>query len=154
MLSDQELLSRAIHVVNDHFVGMLTTVDAENVPHARWMGSSTAASGLSTLYTLTGRKTRKLAHLAANPNVCWVFSSPDYQDVVTLWGRAEVLEAPSTAQSVWDRLIDAARTYCMSTLEDDPQFVTLQTHVQRGEMLSPRLKLFTPRPLKLAMQPA
>lgn len=150
MATNSDMLNRAIHVINEHYVGMLTTVDEHGVPHARWMGCSLADGGLSVLYTLTGRQTRKLSQIRTNPNVCWVFSSPDYREVVTLWGQAQVLEAPAMVQSVWDRLVDAARAYCLSTIEGEPEFAIVQTNVRRGEIICPRLDVFRPQPLEIA----
>lgn len=151
MATNSDMLNRAIHVINEYYVGMLTTVDEAGVPHARWMGSSLAAGSLSTLYTLTGKQTRKLAQIRANPNVCWVFSSPDYQEVVTLWGQAQVLDAPSAVQSVWDRLVDAARAYCMSTIEGEPEFAIIQTNVREGEIICPKLEIYRPQRLAIGV---
>ncbi|MCC7409124.1 MAG: pyridoxamine 5'-phosphate oxidase family protein [Phycisphaeraceae bacterium] len=151
MPTDADLLALAIRTVNDAFLGLLTTVDPDGLPHARWMGASSVTGGLREVYTLTGSSTRKIAHLHANPNVCWVFSAPDYSTVVTLQGRAEVLTSPNVAQAVWDRLVECARTWCMSALsnQDNLEFITIKTHVDHIEIISPRLQIFAPKTLTL-----
>ncbi len=151
MATDRELLADAIGVVNDAFLGMLTTVDEAGVPHARWMGAAAMGGGLSEIYTLCGRNTRKIQQIQANPNVCWVFSTEDYTDVVSLYGKAEVLTAPLIRQNVFDRLMDCARTWAMNALSADEniEFVTIKTTVERVELLSPRRKIFVPRSIRL-----
>lgn len=151
MATDRELLADAIGIVNDAFLGMLTTVDEDGVPHARWMGAAAMGGGIHEIHTLCGKGTRKVQQIKANPNVCWVFSTEDYADVVTLHGDAEVLTAPLVRQNVFDRLMDCARKWSMNALSADEnlEFVTIKTTVRRVEVLSPRRKIFTPRALRL-----
>ncbi|MCC7147020.1 MAG: pyridoxamine 5'-phosphate oxidase family protein [Phycisphaeraceae bacterium] len=150
MPNDRELLVEAMRIVNHAFLGMLTTVGADGLPRARWMGASSVTGGLTEIYTLTGSKTRKVEEIRRNPHVCWVFSASDYNGIVTLFGQAEVLTAPTVAQSVWDRLVECARTYCMSALsnEDNLELVTIRTAVEKIEFISPRMKILTPYTLK------
>jgi general stress protein 26 len=147
MATDRELLAEAVGIVNDAFLGMLATVDADGAPHARWMGAAAMGGGLREIYTLCGRNTRKVAQIQNNPNVCWVFSTEDHSGVVTLHGRAEVLSDPMVSQKIWDRLVDCARTWVMGGLSDDAhlEFVTVKTVVERIEVHSPRHKIFAPR---------
>ncbi len=146
MMSNEVLLAECIRVVNRAFLGMLTTVDETHMPCARWMGTATAENGLHTLYTLTGKNSRKLAHVRGNPNVCWVFSDTEYNDIVTLYGQAIIHTSPLATQQVWDRLCDFARTWCTSKIahEQDMEFVTLETSVTKIEFMSPRLKIYQP----------
>ncbi len=150
MLADKQLLSEAIHVVSLNPLGMFTTIGEDGVPLSRWM-SAAAVDGVHRLYTLTGRDTRKVAQIRLHPEVCWVFSSPLCHDVVTLTGKAQVMDSPVVAQEVWDQLATAARCYSMSSLSDDRnlEFVTLETVVERVELLSPRLRLYVPQSVSL-----
>lgn len=152
MLTDDQVMAECIKVVNSSVVGLLTTVDFDGCPHARWMGSAIAEGGLRRVYTLTGKGSRKCEHLERNPLVSWTFSTPDYSDVVTLEGRAGVLSAPIVSQHVWDRLVACAKAYCMSVLSNDDtvEFVSIETQVERIEYLSPRLKLFKPRVIEMS----
>jgi general stress protein 26 len=144
MLTPDQIKAEAIRIVNQAFVGLLTTTDAQGVPHSRWMGSATAMDGLSHLYTLTSRDSRKLAQLQHNPNVCWVFTAAGHADVVTLYGQARILTSPLAVQGVWDRLMDCARVWCLSPMaaDDELEVVTIETVVQRIELVSPRLRVF------------
>lgn len=147
MLSREQILNDAVHIINQSFLGMFTTVDGCGMPHSRWMGSAVMADGLTRIYTLSGKDARKLDHLDRNPQVCWVFSTAGYGDIVNLYGQAKMLTAPIVAQSIWDRLVECAQTYTMSALSDDRnlEFVTIETQVQRVELISPRRKIFVPQ---------
>lgn len=152
MLSDAQVLAESIRVVNQAFLGMLTTVDEQGVPHARWMGSATAENGLHVIYTLSAPNSRKVEQIRKNPNVCWVFSTEGYTDIVTLYGRASVSSSPLVAQRIWDRLMEHARLWCMAALgnrKDNLEMVTIETQVTALEYLSPRLGMYAPRRIEL-----
>jgi general stress protein 26 len=146
-MAPDQIRNQALHVVNQAFIGLLTTVDSNGVPQARWMGSALVTGSPWMLYTLTARGSRKIAQIAQNPNVTWVFSTPECADVATLFGQAHVLSSPMVAQSVWDRLMDCVRDYCMSALSNDSnlEVVTLETRVSRIELISPRLRFYQPQ---------
>lgn len=147
--SPRDLLADAIRVVGRNPLGLLTTVDPAGTPHSRWMGSM-SMDGLKRIYTLSGAHARKLQHLQTNPAVCWVFSSLDATDVVTIYGQTKVLDDPGLAQAAWERLSPGARTYAMSVVSgEDLELVTLETITHRAEYLSPRQGLFTPVELPL-----
>jgi general stress protein 26 len=107
--------------------------------------------GLRTLYTMTAAGTRKLEELRARPAVCWVFTSSDFEDIVTLRGRVTIHDNALAAQRAWDRLSRAVQTYCFGSIRDneDPQVVTLETRVEEAEFYSPSLEIFEPRVLAI-----
>lgn len=145
--SDRDLLSRAVKVVNNASIGVMTTVDEHGQPHARWM-TSVARDGIKSLITLTALSTRKVAQLEADPRVCWMFTAPDYDDVVTLYGSVSIERDPITGMQAWDRLARAAQTYAFGSLRgEDPQLATLITQVRRVEIISPHLEIYAPRDL-------
>lgn len=150
--TDKQLVTFAMQVVKKQFVGTLTTVDRDGQPHSRWMGASPIAEGLSKLYTLTGKRTRKLKHIERNPRVCWQFTAPNYEEVVKLTGEATVLSAPVVSQQVWDRLAQAARTYVMNVLsnQDNLEFVTIETQIDTVEYLCASKGLVAPHVIRLA----
>jgi general stress protein 26 len=145
-LTDHQALQLASDLVDDQFFGILTTVDPHGRPHARWMGAATL-NGLHSLFTLTTHDSRKCQHLQTNPHVCWLFSTPEHSDVITLLGEARVNDTPGMTQHVWDRLVPCARRYAMDVLgqQGEPMFCVIDTWVQEVELLSPRLGIVTPR---------
>jgi general stress protein 26 len=146
-MDKQQILAAAVRVVTQSFVGLLSTADGDGRPHSRLMGAAPVGAHLGRLYTLTGKTTRKVANIEANPRVCWVFFSPEYADVVTLYGRATVLESPTVTQEVWDHLANAARAYSMNVASDEHnvEFVVIETKVDTIEYLCPGLGMTAPK---------
>jgi general stress protein 26 len=144
--TDTQALQLVSDLIDDQFFGILTTVDAHGRPHARWMGAATI-DGLHSLFTLTTCGSRKCQHLQTNPQVCWLFSTPEHGDVITLLGKARVNDTPGMTQHVWDRLVPCARRYAMDVLgqQGEPMYCVIDTWVQQVELLSPRLGIVTPR---------
>lgn len=147
-ISNRDLMARAIKVVNDASIGIMCSVDGEGRPQARWM-TSVAQNGIRTILTLTALNTRKVAQFEADPHVCWVFSANEHDDVVTLHGRVKVHHNPLAGMQAWDHLARAAQTYAFGSIRgsEDPQIVTLDTTVDRVELISPKLEIYTPRDL-------
>lgn len=153
-LTDAQILENALKIITHAFVGALTTVDADGVPHSRWMGAATGNDGLARLYTLTGRGTRKIEHIQNNPHVTWLFTSPNYNEVITLMGTAKLLDSPVVQQGVWDRLADCARTYGMNALSntENLEFIVVETTVTTMEYLNPSEGVARPHTLELHLR--
>ena len=156
MLSQAEMLQLDSRTIRESFVGVMTTVDADQAPHSRCMGAALEEQGIRRLYTLTGRHTVKLENIARNPAVSWLFSAEGYERVVTLKGTAEVLDAPVIAQKAWDRLAQAARAYSMNALsdEDNLDFVVIETRVTHADLLYPEKGLVKPETVELPTEHA
>lgn len=145
-MTDQQVLSEAFTVIDQAFVGLMTTVDKQGLPYARFMGACTMGDGVARLYTLTSVGTRKLDQLADNSAVTWVFHSPNYGKIITLYGQAREMASPVVAQPVWDRLADCAKAYSMNALSnrENVDFAIIETVVERVEFIAPREKIVVP----------
>lgn len=150
-LTQEQGLSEAIRLVNRATTGILATLDDNGGPQARWMGFTTMADGLRRIYCLTARTTRKIEQIRRHPDVCWLFSNDDQGHVVTLYGKACVIDSSIVAQQVWDRLITSGHPYIMSTLGDNSalELVAIESRIQRLELLCPRLGIFEPFHIEL-----
>lgn len=151
MLNDHDVIAQAIKVINECFVGLMVTVDRTGMPYARWMGAGGIEGNLQRLFTLSGKQARKIEHLKHNPQVSWVFNTPNLGHVITLYGQARIMESPVVTQAVWDRLTDSAREYIMGPSSDDRhlEMVAIETRVERLELLSPTLRLYHPQTVLL-----
>jgi general stress protein 26 len=139
-----ELLTLAFEVVSDNSLGMMATTNYLREPYARWM-LAVPSKDLKTIYTLTGRRSRKLLQLCESSAVCWVFSALQRSDIVTLYGHARVVESLSVREVglAWDRMLTAAKEYTGLGPLSDPTFeyCGIETTVQRCEVLFPRLDI-------------
>lgn len=136
----------ALALIQSRVVGALSTVDEQGTPHARWMAGVPVGNGLGRLISVTARGSRKLDHLMANPRVCWLFSDPHDDEVVTLTGTMQILEDPTLAEPAWRQLERAARQYAMNLLSESENlwFVGLETQVETIEYMHPSQGLTHP----------
>jgi general stress protein 26 len=151
MIDDYEALMLATRVIDEAFVGIMTTVDGRHAPVSRLMGAVADNDGLHRLFSLSAKDTRKVQHLENNPAVCWLFGVPPYETTVTLHGVAKRSETPLVPQSIWDRLADWARPYAANVLTDDRHhaFSVIVSNIHTLELLSPKLGIKSPHIIKL-----
>lgn len=151
MIDNQEVLDLAIKVIDEAFVGIMTTVDEHSAPVSRLMGAVTDDEGPHRLFSLSAKDTRKVQHLEKNPAVCWLFGTPPYETSVTLRGVAKRSETPIVPQPTWDRLADWARPYAANVLTDDSHyaFSVIVSNIHTLELLCPKLDIKSPYSVKL-----
>jgi len=75
MLSDPQMIAHAGMMINDAFIGSLSTVDADGWPHSRYMAAVCEDDRLQRLFSVTGIETRKVEHIRAHRHVCWLLAS-------------------------------------------------------------------------------
>ena len=151
-VSLEEATAAARRLIKQQIVGVLTTVDPDNVPHSRWMLGALPSEGLTPLLSLSARGARKLDHLDTNPNVCWLFSDEKDDEVVTLLGTMVRLEHPNMAEDAWQGLSKAAEKYSMNLLSEPENlwFEGLETTITQIEYMAPSKGLTHPVVYRLA----
>lgn len=126
---------------------VLTTVGDGPAPFARWMTPVFAAGSLKEFHALACPRSRKLDQIRANPSVAWVFASPQFEDVVTIHGAAEVDDDPLVRAEIWESLPDKRRAFILAS-DENLEFLIIRTVVERIEYLRPRSGETTPRTLE------
>ena len=151
MSDDQPILEAAQRIMEDVGVGCLSTVGPGDRPHSRYMAAVTANDSLDWLYSLSAQATRKVEHLHKHPYVCWLFATADYQDVVTLHGRASIQPTAEMPSSVYHRLIEFAQPYAVNVTTDPHHyhFEAIVTRVETVELLAPHMGLTSPKRVQL-----
>lgn len=147
----EQVTDAARRLIQQQIVGVLSTVDEKHCPHSRWMLGAVPEQGLGTLLSLSARGARKLDHLNANNQVCWLFSDDHDDEVVTLIGTMIRLETPSMAEPAWQGLSKAAEKYAMNLLSEPENlwFEGLETTVTQIEYMAPSKGLTHPVVYKL-----
>ena len=151
MIDDARILETARSLVDEIGVGCLSTVGPGDRPHGRYMAAVTRNDNLQWLYSLSAQATRKVEHVRHFPHVCWLFATADYQDVVTLHGRASIQPTSEMPSSVYHRLIEFAQPYAVNVTTDPHHyhFEAIVTRVESVELLAPHLSLTSPRLVQL-----
>lgn len=124
-------------LIDSHHPGLLTTVDEENHPHARWMATF-AFEQFPHIYTLTAPDSRKLVHISRNPHVEWVFSSQNLGIVLNLSGEARTLTKTAEVKKIWRMVEDKSHAYFLKNFRERPGFTVLETLVTKVECTIPR----------------
>ena len=84
---------------------VMATVDAEGQPCMRWMGAfARDPENQWVLYAASFSGARKMQQIAANPNMQLLFVKPDFSEVATLIGAAEIETSPEIKQLVWNSI--------------------------------------------------
>jgi len=116
--------------------GILATLDGKGFPRMRWM-SSLACGEFPNLYTLTASTSRKIDHLRDHPRVTWMFFNIDLSLVVTLIGRADVLEDRKALAHVWNHVTDKQHAYFLRNCTNGPSTAVIRTRIERVECTTP-----------------
>lgn len=150
-MTNQEIMSSVINLVNNYSLGVLTTISDDGVPHARWM-ATVAMDGVRRIYTLSGQHARKIEQIRRHPQVTWIFTDPHHRNVASLFGTASVETSAIDTQAVWDMLARSATNYAMGATSDEAniELCCIETRVRRVELISPRHKQFHPLEVSLA----
>ncbi len=151
-LTDEQILQASRKLILDRFVGTLTTIDAQDQPHSRYMGAMPSDDGLTRLYSIAARNGRKLDHLLTHHKVCWLYADPRYDEVVKVLGVMRVVDAQSLGEPIWQHLEEATWEYSMTALSDPENlwFVGLETIVEAVEYMKPKDEITRPLTVQVA----
>ena len=132
-----ELENRVRKILLETPYAILATVGDDSSPHVRWMSPIFAGGSLKVFHTLAAPQSRKIAQIQANGKVSWVFSSPQFEEVVTLHGTALVADDPLLRAEVWEAMPDKQRAYILRN-DENLEFVIIRTEVETVEYLRPK----------------
>lgn len=132
-----DLIGAMKNLIDGKHPGLLTTVDEDGRPRARWM-STFALEQFPHIYTLTAPHSRKLAQIAKNVRVNWTFSNDNLSLILNLSGIARELTKPKDIKRVWKMVEDKSHAYFLKNFSEKPGFVVLETTVIEVECCIPQ----------------
>ncbi len=132
----QRILKLARGLLNGHRPGIFATVDSGGIPQMRWM-SSFEVDELPKLRTLTNPGSRKVEQIRANPNVSWMFFDKDMSMILTLRGKARILDDPIVLKETWQKVVDLSLTYFLDQYAHKLGFVVVETEINSVELNCP-----------------
>lgn len=138
-----ELENRVRKILLDSPYAILATVGDNAEPYARWMSPIFATGSLERFHTLAAPASRKIAHIRANEKVSWVFHTPQFDEVVTVHGRASVDDDPLLRAEIWESMPDKQRSFILRN-DENLEFVIIRTEVETLEYLRPKEGQTTP----------
>ncbi len=126
----ESLMLLAESLANGKTLGVLTTVDTNHHPRARWM-AAVSLSEFPRLLALTSPHSAKVSHIKYHPQVEWMFSSSDYRVVVNLTGRAVLLDDIHDLKNAWQKVTEKDRAPFLHAYIEKPGFGAIQTTVSK-----------------------
>jgi general stress protein 26 len=135
--ADIETQNRIRKILLESPFAVLGTIGENSQPHARWMSPIFAGGSLKEFHALAAPHSRKVAQLQANANVCWVFSTPAYDEVVTLYGTASIETDPILRACIWENMPDKQRAFILRS-DENLEFSLVRTEVHTIEYLRPQ----------------
>jgi len=85
-------------------VGLLATSDTDGQPHTRWVTAAMLPGQDRLLYCVTMAGTNKAKDIGANDRVAWSFQSPRLDTIISVTGRARLLDLPELKAQVLEAL--------------------------------------------------
>jgi len=134
-MENEELRDKIIRVIDSgKQIYILSTVDEENRPHSRYMGTIDIADDYSVVYLACKSFSNKVRQIKANPNAQLLFVTPDYMEVASLSGKASFETSEEIKQETWEKNPPMAGYF--NTLQDpeltiirfDPEFAEYCSH--------------------------
>ncbi|MGE5707625.1 MAG: pyridoxamine 5'-phosphate oxidase family protein [Bacteroidota bacterium] len=112
--ANQEELKNAISHLIDHTDSKvnpfsLSTLTLDGYPAVRMMGIF-FRDGLE-LYLNSQAPSGKLEQIKQNPKVSLFFHAPDYSEMITYFGQANLVEDPTERAWAWERFPEAIKRY-------------------------------------------
>ncbi len=135
-MNAHELMRKLESVIDRAKAGVLTTVDEQGHPQARWMTPSVLRGRPEALYAVTSPHSSKVAHLRANPDASWLIQTPSLTEVLTLHGVVNVIDNPALNAEVLELIGDRLRVFWKVNPER-MEIVVLETVLREAEYFLP-----------------
>ena len=130
-MEKKEILDVLTSIVDESHVGVLATVDSEaasgGAPSMRWMTPSMISGRPGFLYAITSPHFRKVKHVGDNPEVEWMIQTRDLNRIVSVRGRARVVDNPSLKSEVMEAIGKRLEVFWRVNRKTD--FLVLETEI-------------------------
>lgn len=132
-MTPTELLAEVDRILDESKTALLATVDPDGRPQLRWMTPRRLRDRPGHLYTVTEIGAAKVAELRRDPRVTWLVQRPALTEVITLRGRATVLDEPTLLRE----FLEAAgkelfMIWHLHRSHERPQFVVIETALEEA----------------------
>jgi pyridoxamine 5'-phosphate oxidase len=130
------LLDVMERVLDESPAAVLSTVDADGLPHSRWMVATVLRGRRGALYSVTATDVPKNEQIKNNPRVSWLMQSPSMSEVLEVRGKAEIIDNPALKSDVLEALGRNLSAF-WRVQKSDFDFVVLETAIQDVTYMQP-----------------
>lgn len=131
-----EMMRKIGSVLDESKTGILTTIDAEGKPHARWMTPVLLDQWPDAVFAVTSPEFPKIAQLNKNPQVEWMIQTRSLDQIINVRGAINVLDNPSMKAHVMEA-IGRKLTVFWKVNKQSTDFVILETIIDEACWFSP-----------------
>jgi len=133
-MADKDIRQRIRRVVDlGKQIYIFTTVDEENRPRSRYMGTLDITDDYAVFYLATQQSSRKVKQIGANPNAQLLFVTPDYLETVTISGKAHLESLEDMKHDMWAKNPMLAGYF--SSVED-PEYALIRFESEFAEYIN------------------
>lgn len=135
-MNQQKLMSKLAELIDDSNAGVLSTLDQNGVAHMRWMTPILIRGRKGVIYAVTSHSSNKVKQILQYPNVTWMIQTRSLDQVITIYGKTNVLENPSIKSELLETVGDRL-TMFWNINEDLKEFVVLETEIEKAVYYKP-----------------
>lgn len=135
-MKQQDFLEKLSAILDESRTGVLTTVDVEGRPHARWMTPALLKGRGGALYCVTSPRSDKAADLGVNPEAEWLIQTPTLNEIVIARGPVNTIDNPALRTELLD-VIGRRLTVFWRVNPQAVDLVVLETVIREGEYFRP-----------------
>jgi hypothetical protein len=133
----EQILDKALTLIGGGSPALFSTIGEGGFPHSRWMVPCAIPRLKGMIYAVTARGFTKTAEIEADDRVEWAFQAPDFSEVVTLRGRARLVEDPSFYAEVL-KAIGPNLVVFWKVAKDPSSVRVVETEIVSASLLLPR----------------
>lgn len=135
-MDQRDLMGKLAEVLDDANAGILSTLDENGTTHLRWLTPVLMRGRKGFIYSLTSLDSKKIEHIRINPNVTWIIQTRAVDQVISLYGKVNILENPSIKNEVLETVGNKLTMFWKVNgyLRD---FVVMETIIEKAEYYLP-----------------
>lgn len=135
-MDQREFINKIDQILENSKTGILTTVDAKGRPYSRWMTPVVLKSVGPAVFAFSIPGAKKIEHIRKNPEVQWLIQTKDLREIVTINGRAEIVDNPSVKSDLLE-VLGPRLTMFYKVNENSQEWVILETRIEEGTYFRP-----------------
>ena len=135
-MEQKKLMSKLEEIIDDSNAGILSTTDMNGVSHMRWMTPILIRGRKGVVYSVTPQNSKKVEHILQRPDVTWMIQTRSLDQVVTIYGKTNVLDNPSIKSELLET-VGNRLTMFWSINQDLIDFVVLETEIEKAVYYKP-----------------
>lgn len=139
-MKDQDPLRAFRALLDTVRAGVLCTLSEDGYPHSRWMTAAVLPRVSDCLYAVTTAGSAKVREIDLCDRVQWCFQSMTLGEIVSLRGRAAVLNNPALKAEVLEAL-GPNLTNFWRVNPDPAKLVVIETVIERARLFRPMERL-------------